>query len=243
MNFDRRPKSNESHLQARRCWERALVLDPGSAVLNALLGDLHYSDARHGWSGEDRKTALEKAESYVERALTIDPATPDAHRVAAGILLLQSRFEEAAAAARRAAKFGPSLPDVLVFAGFVLTCCGYGAEAVGQIRKGLAFNGPNFQPWHLGVLGNAYRVAGRTDEAMAAFRSYHERSPGFGLADIVMIQEQAGRLEEARRTAMQLIAARPAFTVNYWLRTQFRVDTGQMEADLASLRATGVPEE
>jgi adenylate cyclase len=243
LNFDRRPKSNESHLQARRCWERALVLDPGSAVLNALLGDLHYSDARHGWSGEDRKTALEKAESYVERALTIDPATPDAHRVAAGILLLQSRFEEAAAAARRAAKFGPSLPDVLVFAGFVLTCCGYGAEAVGQIRKGLAFNGPNFQPWHLGVLGNAYRVAGRTDEAMAAFRSYHERSPGFGLADIVMIQEQAGRLEEARRTAMQLIAARPAFTVNYWLRTQFRVDTGQMEADLASLRAAGVPEE
>jgi adenylate cyclase len=242
LNFDRLPKSTESHLQARRCWEQALALEPGSAVLNALLGDLHYSDARHGWSGEERETALKKAESYVERALAIEPATPDAHRVAAGILLLQSRFEEAAAAARRAAKFGPSLPDVLVFGGFVLTCCGYAAEAVGQIRRGLAFNGPNFQPWHLGVLGNAYRLAGQTNEAMAAFRSYHERSPGFGLADIVMIQEQAGDLEEARRTAKQLIAARPAFNVNYWLRTQFRVDSRQMEADLASLRSAGVPE-
>ena len=44
-------------------------------------------------------------------------------------------------------------------------------------------------------------------------------------------------------TAAQLIAARPAFTVQYWLRTQFRVDTDQMAADLASLRAAGVPEE
>src|SRR6266446_650967 len=56
LNFDRRPKTRETHLQARHCWEKALALDPGSAVLNALLGDLHYSDARHGWSGEDRET-------------------------------------------------------------------------------------------------------------------------------------------------------------------------------------------
>ena len=54
--------------------------------------------------------------------------------------------------------------------------------------------------------------AGR-EEAIAAFRAYHARSPGFGLADIVMIQEQAGHLDDARETAAQLIAARPAFTV------------------------------
>jgi adenylate cyclase len=242
LNFDRRPKSTDSHLQARRCWEKALALDPESAVLNALLGDIHYSDARHGWSGEDRQTALSKAQGYVDRALSIDPLTPDAHRVAAGVLLLKSRFEEAAAAARRAAKLGPGLPDVLIFGGFVLTCCGYAAEAIGQIRKGLALNGPNFQPWHLGVLGNAYRLAGRTDEAMAAFRGYHARSPGFGLADIVMIQEQAGHVEAARETAAELAVTRPTFTVTSWQRTQFRVDAEQMAADLASLREAGVPE-
>jgi adenylate cyclase len=229
-------------LEARRCWEKALALDPGSAVLNALLGDIHYSDARHGWSGEDRETALQKAEHYVERALAIDPCTPDAHRTASGILLLRAHFEEAAAAARRAAKLGPSLPDVLAFGGFVLTCCGHAAEAIGQIEKALSLNGPNHQAWHLGVLGNAYRLAGRTDDALAAFRSYHVRSPGFGLADIVMIEEQAGDLQAARKTATELKASRPAFTVAYWLQTQFRVDAAQMAADLASLRAAGVPE-
>ena len=41
---------------------------------------------------------LKKAHGYVERALSIDPESPDAHRAAAGILLLKSRFEEAKAA-------------------------------------------------------------------------------------------------------------------------------------------------
>jgi adenylate cyclase len=241
LNHDRRPKSRESHLAARRCWERALALDPGSAALNALLGDIHYSDARHGWSGEDRETALRKAEAHIARALAIDPESADAYRSAAGVLLLRSRFEEAAAAARKAAMLGPSLPDVLVFGGFVLTCCGYASEAVSQVEKALALN-PIYHPWYLGVLGNAYRLGGRPDEAMAAFRAYHARSPGFGLADIVMLQEQAGRLEEARETAAQLAFARPSFSVMYWHQTQFRVDREQMAADLASLRAAGVPE-
>ena len=242
LQLDRRPKSTETRVQTRRYWEKALALDPQSAVLNAMLADVHYSDARLGWSGEDRETALRKAEAYVARALSIDPETPDAHRSAAGILLLRSRFEEAAAAARNAAKFGPSLPDVLVHAGFVLTCCGHANEAIGQVERALALSPIVFHAWHLGVLGNAYRLAGRPEEAMAAFRSFHARSPGFGLADIVMIQEQTGRLEAARETAAELRVARPDFTVASWLRTQFRVDTEQMAADTASLRAAGVPE-
>jgi adenylate cyclase len=243
LNLDRLPKTPERHMQIRRCWEKALALDPGSAVLNALLGDIHFSDARHGWTGEDRETALTKAEAYVERALAIDPATPDAHRAAAGIMMVRSQFAEATEAARRAAKLGFNLPDVLVFTGFVLTCCGHAEEAIGQIKKALPLNGPNHQPWHFGVLGNAFRLAGRTEEAMAAFQAYHARSPGFGLADIVMIQEQAGSLEAARTTAAQLALTRPTFTVKSWLRTQFRVDKEQMAADLRSLRNAGVREE
>ena len=241
LHYDRLPKTRESRLKTLGCWERALARDPGSAVLNALLADVYYSDARHGWSGEDRDTALRKAEALVARALEIDPQNADAHRSAAGVLLLQQRFDDAVAAARKAARFGPSLPDVLVFGGFVLTCCGHAAEAIKQIEKALALN-PVYHPWYLGVLGNAYRLAGRTDDAITAFRRYHALSPGFGLADIVMIKEQAGDLAAARRTAEELVAARPSFTVDSFLRTQFRSDAEQLDKDVASLRAAGVPE-
>jgi adenylate cyclase len=242
LNYERLPKTRESRLQNRRCWEQALALDPNSAVLNALLGDVYYSDARLGWSGEDRETALRKAEAYVARALSLDPESADAYRSAGGVLLLRSRFDEAEAAARKAAELGPSLPDVLVHGGFVLTCCGHAAEAVNQIEKALALN-PIYHAWYLGVLGNAYRLAGRTEEAVVAFRAYHARSPGFGLADIVMIQEQAGEIEEARRTAAELVAARPTFTIKSFAETQFRRDVEQLERDIASLRAVGIPEQ
>jgi adenylate cyclase len=242
LNQGRRPNTTDSHVQARRCWEKALALDPGSAVLNAMLSALHFADARHGWTGEDRATALSKADAYLKRALAIDPENPDAYRSMSGILLMKSRFDEAAAAARKAAKLGPNLPDALVFGGFVLASCGLAAEAIGQIKRAITLS-PNYPAWYLGVLGNAYRLAGRSEQATAAFREYHARAPGFGLADIVMIQEQAGLIDEARETAAQLIAARPTFTVSSFLKTQFRSDVGQLAADVASLRAAGVPEQ
>jgi hypothetical protein len=101
---------------------------------------------------------------------------------------------------------------------------------------------PNYPAWHLGVLGNSYRLDGRTEDALRVLRAYHARLPGYGLGDIVMILEQSGQLEKARETAAQLAAARPTFTVQSWLKTQSRVDAEQMAADLASLRAAGVPE-
>ena len=148
-----------------RCWEKALALDPGSAVLNALIGNWHFADARHGWSGVDRETALWRAEDYVKRALAIDPDTPDAYRTTAGVLVMRARFEEAAAAARKSVKLGPSLTSVLAFASFVLACCGYAAEGVRHGEKAVALN-PHYPAWYLGVLGNAYRLAGRKDDAI-----------------------------------------------------------------------------
>ena len=46
LNHDRRPKTSQTHVQARRCWEKALALDPGSAALNAMLGDLALLSTR-----------------------------------------------------------------------------------------------------------------------------------------------------------------------------------------------------
>ncbi len=242
QGLDHYRSSWQGHAQACSCWEKALALDPGSASLNAMLGFAHFVDARHGLTQEPRELLMTKAEAYIARALAIDPENPDAYRAASGILLLKSRFDEAATAARKAIKLGPSLADVAMFGCFVLTCAGHAAEGIGHIERAIALS-PNYSPSYLGVLGNAYRLAGHREEAMAAFRGYHARVRGYGLADIIMIQEQAGHLEAARETATQLIAARPTFTVTSWLRTQFRIDAEQMASDAASLRAAGIPEQ
>ena len=114
-------------------------------------------------------------------------------------------------------------------------------EGVDCAKRAMALS-PNHPANYFGTLGNALRLAGRSDEALDAFRTYHERVPGFGLADIIMIEEQAGRLDDARRTAAELATTRPDFTVSSWERTQVREDVEQHAADLASLRRAGVRE-
>jgi adenylate cyclase len=240
LNYNRGPVTGENQLPARRCWERALALDPNSASLNGMLGFMHFADARFGW-WDERAEAVAKSTRYVERALALDPENPDAHRAVAGLHLIRCEFAAAAAAARKAIELGPNLADVLVFAGFVLQCSGQAADSIALIEKAMALS-PIYPASYLGQLGNGYRLAGRTEEALAAFRAYRVRSPGFGLSDITIVLEQSGRLSEAREAASHLLAERPGFTVTAWARTQLRCDGEQLAADLASLRAAGLPE-
>jgi tetratricopeptide (TPR) repeat protein len=100
---------------------------------------------------------------------------------------------------------------------------------------------PNYPASYLGQLGNAYRLAGRIDEAIATFRAYHARSPGFGLSDLVICYQQTGRPAEAKRTAAQLLSIRRDFTIAAWAKTQFRADKAGIEADIAALRAAELP--
>jgi adenylate cyclase len=240
ISHHRQAVTKDAQSQARFFWERALALDPASASLNAELGLLHSLDARFGW-WDDRETAIEKALAYVDRALEIDPGNADAYTASSLILLFQRQHDEAVAAAKKAVELAPGSADTAELASHVLAASGYPEEAVVLSEKAMTLS-PNYPAVYLGTLGNAYRLSGRTEQAIEAFQAYHARSPGFGLTDIVIAYQRTGRPEEARRAAEQLLAARPNFTVAAWLKTQFsHRDTAQVEADAAALRAAGLP--
>jgi len=225
---------------ARGCWEKALALDPGSASINAMLGFMSYADARFGW-WDDRETALKKGQAYVDRAFEIDPNNADAHMVSGLLLMLQMRHAEAVVHARRSVELAPGSADAAVFACFVLASSGFAKEAVTQIEKAIALS-PRYPPTYLGHLGNAYRLAGRLDDAIAAFKAYSRRSPGFGLSDLVIAYQQKGDPDQARGAAQALIAAKADFTVAGWAKTQQnRSDTEQVKTEMAALRAAGLP--
>jgi adenylate cyclase len=240
MSHYRQAVTKEKMGPARLYWEKALALDPNSAALNAMLGFMHCLDARFGW-WEDRETAIAKARGYADKALEIDPANADAHTTSSLLLLMQKDYDAAVAAARKAVELAPGSADVAELASFVLAPSGYPDEAVVQSEKAIALS-PNYPAVYLGTLGNAYRLSGRTEQAIAAFKAYHARSPGFGLTDIVLAYQETGQTEEAMRAAEQLLAARPNFTIAAWLKTQFiRRDTARVEADTDALRAAGLP--
>ena len=235
----RQSVTKESMEPAKFHWEKALLHDPESAVLNAKLGALHGLDARFGW-WDSREKALQEARAYTDRALEIDPDNADAYSTSGVLFLFQERFDEAVRDARRAVELAPGSADVAEFASFVLAPAGFPEEAAVHSEKAIALN-PNHPAVYLGCLGNAYHLSGRIDEAIAAFEAYADRSPGFGLLDLVIIHQQNGRPEQARQTAKQLMAARPTFTIAAWRNTQFRRDKARLEADVAALSAAGLP--
>jgi adenylate cyclase len=230
----------DKNTTARICWEKALALDPHSAVLNAMLGFLHAVDARFDW-WDDRETALAKARAYADRALELDPGNADAHNVSASVYLMRGHHEQAVADARMAVELAPGSADVASLASFILTPSGYPAEAATLSEKAIALS-PHQPAHYLSTLGDAYRQSGRVEQAIAAFKASHARVPGFGLTDLVIAYEATGQREEARRAAEQLIVARPNFTVAGWFKTQFiRRDRERVEADKAALCAAGLP--
>jgi adenylate cyclase len=240
LSHYRRGLSREGLGQALTCWQRANALDPSSASLNAMLGFLHFVDARFGF-WDDRETALSQGSAYVDKALSLDPESSDAHMTRSLLLMLQRRFDEAVVAARKAIAYGPGSADNVQFASFVFANAGLAQEAVAQIEQAMKLS-PICPPTYLGNLGNAYRLAGRYDEAIAAYEAYHKRSPGRGVTDLVIIYERLGQPAKAKAWAAQLLLAQPKFTVSSWMDTQFRKDTAGLEAEAAALRAAGLPD-
>jgi adenylate cyclase len=226
---------------ARLYWEKALTLDPGSASLNAILAFVHVQDARFRW-WDDRVTALAKATAYVERALALDSNNADAYGFSSLIHLTRRHFDEAVPLVRKALELAPGSADMAVVAGWVLSATGHPREATVEMERAMKLN-PQCPPlYYLPFLGNAYRLAGRTEEAIAVLEEFYARAPNIGLRDLVLAYERAGQHEKAKGAAARLLVAQPDFTIRSWIDIQFRSDMMEFEADIAALRTVGLPE-
>ena len=242
LSHYRQSISKEKIASAVACWEKALGLDPTSAALNAMLGFMHLLDARFSW-WDDPQMAVGKARALIDKALELDPDNADAYLAAGGLFWFERHFDEAVAHARRAVQLAPGSADVANLASFYFTSAGFPEEAVVQSKKAIALN-PNYPPNYLGNLGYAHRLAGQVAESISAFKAYDARVPGsgYGLTDLIILYQQNGHPEEAKRTAERLLAARPGFTTASWLKTQVMRDAVRLEADAAALRAAGLPQ-
>ncbi len=149
--------------EARAAYERALALDPKSALAHAGLANVYISE--YFWGDfEARRTALE----FGERALALDRNDPRVLRVLATPLYKNERADEAVKLLQHAMTIAPGDADIASVMGVSLVHAGRHDEAVQWLEKAIRLD--PFQPtWSFEFLGEAHYFEHRFDDAIEAF--------------------------------------------------------------------------
>jgi TolB-like protein/Flp pilus assembly protein TadD len=182
---------------ARRAAERAVALDPGLGEARVSLG---YVRLFQDWDWA-------RAEAELQRAVSLSPASAEAHQWYALLLGMSGRFPEALQEVARAQELDPLSLTVNTNAGLLLYLRQQYEPEVEQHRRTLELD-PDYGPAHW-ALGLAYAQQGRHEEAIAAHRKAVELWGGSALFKAVLGRSYAlaGRRREAEEVLRELEAA------------------------------------
>ena len=234
-----RTVSADTYRHARDCFEQALAEDPDSAQIRAMLACVHAIEGRFHWT-PDRDESLRMAKELADQALAIDDGNADAWAALGYWHMSYLRLDESVAAYARAVEIAPDHADLRALYALALTFAERPDDAVREVKHAIELN-PLDPGWYRGVLGHAYRYAGRLDEALAILTEYNRHGAGFGLVDMVLTCADMGEMEPARAHAKALLAERPDFAVANWEKTQNCADPGRLDTDRQSLVDAGLP--
>ncbi|NOT55108.1 MAG: tetratricopeptide repeat protein [Deltaproteobacteria bacterium] len=190
-------RTPEAHAQARQLFERAVTLDPQFAAAHAWLGRACMTEYLFQWSTDS--SLMEQGALLARKAMALDESLPVAHQTLAYAYLGRKQYDPALAAARRAVALDPNGADACVTLGEILSCVGQAAEAIELVEKALRLD-PHYPPSYLFALGQAYYLADRSADAIAAFQRLFTRSPDHvrGHFFLAMVYADAGQDHEAR---------------------------------------------
>lgn len=229
----------DTYRQARKCFEDALREDPESAQIHAMLACTHAIEGRFFWT-EDRDKSLALAKTHADRALGADDKNADAFAALGYWHMAHMRLEDSVAAYARAVEIAPDHADLRALYALALTFAERADDAVRHAEQAMELN-PLDPGWYYGVLGHAYRYAGRYSDALAVLLEYNRQSAGFGLVDIVLTYADLGEWDKAESYAQALLAARPGFSIANWELTQNCIDPNRLNTDRQSLQKAGLP--
>jgi tetratricopeptide (TPR) repeat protein len=220
--------------------EKAIELDPQYAQAYHLLGAIHFSDSLFFWSPAPRQS-LEQALELGRKAAALDDTLSIVHGLLGFVYLWQKQHEQAIAEQERAIALNPNYADGYVALATILCNVGRPEEAVELVKKGMRLN-PYYPDWYAFNLGLAYRLLGRTEEAIAAHRDALIRNPNLLLAHLGLagIYSELGREEEARAEAAEVLRISPAFSLEVWKQRSPQKDPVVLERQIEALRKAGL---
>jgi adenylate cyclase len=224
--------------EAKRCFERAIELDPEYALPHSLLAMILRLDWQRAIAGSP--ALLDRAFALAKRGVQLSAGESTSH-VAMGFLYLERRcFDLALKHLERAVEINPANPTTKADLGVLLSRIGRAEEALERLRDARRMD-PYFGPsWYWPTLGVAQFVLRRYTEALADF----DRSAPSG-ADMPAIMAgccaKLGQVERARELVAHCLAIQPEVSIGNVVAGIVFKEAADREHLAECLRLAGMP--
>jgi len=211
-----------------------------------MLAWTHWAEARFGWS-ESQAESIQRAVEIARKAEAINDTLPEVHSLWSNIYLIQGEYEKAITEGEKAIALGPNNSVCHVLLAYSMVCVGKFEEAIELAEKAIRLS-PYSSLWYLLIMDDAYRMAGRYEEALAVGKQYLERcrkgegNPFPAHMGLAATYIGLGRIEEARAHAAQALKIHPKFSLDEARKMESFKDPAHLERVLDALRQAGVPE-
>jgi adenylate cyclase len=233
----------EENMLARRLAQEAINLDPNYSEAYRELAATYVLDVWLRMSKSPR-VSLERAVELAQKAIALDNSNAHAYSLLAEIYVMLRQYDKAVAAVEHASALAPNSSQVLFRYGRILYLLGRFEEALPYFEEAMRFNPlpPNSILRRYGML---LRALERYDEAIALFKKTIEEDPKrslFSYLALAVTYSLAGREEEARETAKEVLRINPRFSVKHWEKITPMKDPTCIQRTASAMRKAGLPD-
>jgi adenylate cyclase len=232
--------TREAGVRARQLCEEAIALDSGYAAAYGLLSVVLLAELRYRWTRSPSET-MRQALEMAEKALALDSKTLIAQLAMGQIHMLKKEHDKAIEWGERAVATYPNADNAHVFLAWFLMMGDRPEEAIPLIKQAIRRN-PIPPGWYFMVLGNTYRMIDRFDEAMVELKKAIAYSPDELLAHVTLaaVYAEAGRLEEARVEAGEVMRIQPTFSLENYAKGMSYKNQAHSDRFIEALRKAGL---
>jgi TolB-like protein/Tfp pilus assembly protein PilF len=230
----------ESNALAEQLAEEAIALDPEYAWAYYVLGKTHIVDV---WLGTSKspKASMAKARELMQKAIALDDTLAEAHANLGFLYSMTRQHDKALDEGEKAVALNPNSAESHMRYGKILTFAGKHEEAIPELEKAIRLNPipPNLYLYSLGI---SYCLAGQYDEAIKWCEKAVHQEPNslFARLFMAMAYSLAGRDEEARAEAAEVLRIHPRFSLERFAKRVTYKKQEDKELLLGALRKAGL---
>jgi len=230
----------ESNALAKQLAEEAIALDPMYACAYSVLAHAHHLDA---WLGTSKspKDSIEKSMELLQKAIILDDTSAEAHSSLGFAFSNTGQHDKAVAEGEKAVALNPNSADSHMKLGKILTFAGRYEESLPELKTAIRLNPipPNIYLYSLGI---SYTLMGQYNEAITWCEKAVRREPNslFARLFLAAAYSRAGRNEEARIEAAEVLRINPKFSLEKFAKSVTYKNQEDVERTVSALRKAGL---